>query len=150
MFLRVVLLILHVASAALLFGAPLGLPRVLRNGLRLGDEPFRVAVDEALKRARLAQIGSLLTLLTGVALIFNAGGFGMTSPNFHAALGIMLLAIGFSAAWMGPNTGKLVQSSQPTPVRRSQAEAAIKKLAIGAGVLHTLWFILLTLMFVRF
>jgi hypothetical protein len=150
MFVRVVLLVLHVASATLLFAAPLGLPRVLRNGLRLGDEPFRVAVDEALKRSRMAQIGSLLTLLTGVALIFNAGGFGRVSPNFHAALGLMLLAIAFSAAWMGPNTGKLVQSSQPTPVDKGGAEGAIKKLAMGAGVLHTLWFILLVLMFVRF
>jgi len=148
--LKIALLIVHVSFAAVLFGAPMGLVGNVRRALRAGDEALRIAAIDAMRRARMAGISSLVTLLTGIALIFVMGGFGSVATHIHAALGVMILAVAFSAAVMRPNSAKLVAAAQAQPADRTAAESALKKLAMGSGVLHLLWVILLTLMFYKF
>lgn len=148
--LKLALLLVHVSFAAVLFGAPMGLVGNVRRALGAGDESLRIAAIDAARRAKMAGMSSILTLLTGIGLIFVAGGFAAVSKNFHAALGLMLVAVGLSVAIMRPNTAKLVAAAQAQPSDRGAAEAALKKLAMGSGVLHLLWVILLALMFYRF
>jgi hypothetical protein len=78
------------------------------------------------------------------------GGFKAAPLNFHMALGVMLFAIAFSASFMRPNTMKLVKLAQGATVDHDAARACIKKLAMGQGILHLLWVVTLSLMFVRF
>jgi len=148
--LRLVLLLVHISAAAMLFGAPMGLVGSVKRALAAGDEALKLAATDAQRRGKLAGIGSMLTLLTGLALIFNAGGFGAVSTNYHAALAVMLGAIGFSAGVMRPSTAGLVAAASAVPVDRSGAQAAVKRLAMGSGVLHSLWLVTLFLMLYRF
>jgi hypothetical protein len=149
-YVKLVLVILHVSAVAMLFGAPLGLARMARAALSRNDEAFKLAAEEAARRTKLTVMSSIGTLLTGIALIFFIGGFAAAPKNFHAALGVLLLAMLFSFLWMRPNTVKLVQSSLKNPIDRSGADAALKKLGMGGGILHLAWLINLTLMFYRF
>ena len=78
------------------------------------------------------------------------GGFGVVTKNFHVALLLLLLAFGFSVAWMRPNVMKLVRASEQSPIDRAAADRAVGKLGMGSGILHALWLVILILMFYRF
>jgi hypothetical protein len=149
-YLKVLSLIVHVSAAALLFGAPLGLARTVRKALAQGGETFKLAAQDAALRAKLAGMGSLVTLISGLGLIFIDGGFASVPKNFHVALLVMLGALGVSLAVMRPNTLRLVDASTSNPIDEQAARAAVAKLGMGGGMLHGLWLVVLTLMFVRF
>jgi hypothetical protein len=55
-----------------------------------------------------------------------------------------------SLAVMRPNTLRLVDASTSNPIDEQAARVAVAKLGMGGGMLHGLWLIVLTLMFVRF
>lgn len=150
MTLRLILLVFHIASAATLFGVPLGLAGSIRRAKTGGPGALRHAAADAERRGQIAGMSSLLTLVTGIALIFNAGGFAATTKNFHAALGLMLLALGISVTVMRPATAKLVEAVGKDPIDDATVEACRKKLAMGSGILQAMWVVLLVLMFYRF
>lgn len=147
--LRIILIILHVSSAAVLVGANTGLVRNLKRTLELNKDAFVVATEDGAKRARLMGMCSLATLVTGLILIFMIGGFARAPLNFHIALAIMLGAIAFSSVFMRPNMMKLVKLGKADAIDSKSALPLIKKLAMGQGILHLLWVTMLTLMFVR-
>lgn len=147
--LRITVLILHISSAALLLGVPLGIVRNLKANLELGKDAFRVATVDASRRGQLTGISALLTLATGLALIFMSGGFGAVPLNFHMALTAMLVALVVAAVLIRPATTKLAQIAVKETLDRQGALALTKRLAMGTGILHLLWLIMLTLMLVR-
>jgi hypothetical protein len=149
-FIKLLLVVIHVSAAALLFGAPLGVVRMARSALAKGEESFKFAAQEAARRGKLTFIAALVTLVTGLSLIFMIGGFALAPKNFHTALLLLLLGTVFSVAWMKPNTTRLVQASEQSPLDRAAAEKALGKLGMGSGILQALWLVVLTLMFFRF
>ena len=150
MILYVVLLTLHIAFAALIFGVPLGLAGGLRRAQGSGPEALRHAAQDAKRRDNITGMAAVLTLLSGLALVFERGGFAVLSTNFHIALSLMIAALVFGFSWMRPNTAKLVQATQQEPIDTEGAEKAIKRLAMGGGILHSAWAVLLVLMIYRF
>lgn len=147
--LRVIVLVLHVTAAALLFGGGTGIVRNLKTTLELGKEVFKLATADAARRSRLVGMSSLLTLATGLALIFMTGGFAQVSLNFHIALAVMLAAIVVSSVLVRPSVMKLAGLAQAENIDKDAARSLIKRLAMGIGIVHLLWLITLTLMFVR-
>jgi uncharacterized membrane protein len=147
--LRIGLLVLHIASAALLFGGALGLPRLVRNALSLGAAAFRVAAKEAQRRGTLTGIASLMTLWTGVALIFMLGGFARAPINFHIALTLMLVAIACNLVFIRPSLSKLVREGENPEPSATVVALALKKISMGQGILHLIWITNLVLMFHR-
>jgi uncharacterized membrane protein len=146
MTIRVLLLILHIAAAALLFGSPLGIVRNAKSALDAHPSAFKLAAQEAARRGALAGIASLVTLLSGVALILLAGGFAVVQPRFHISLTLLLVAMIFSGVFMRPRTKKLVASSQQDPLPKQEVLGTLKQLAMGSGILHTVWLVILVLM----
>jgi high-affinity Fe2+/Pb2+ permease len=147
--LRIILLVLHVAAAAVLVGASAGLIRNLKRNLELGGQSFVLATEDLKKRSGLMGMCSLTTLATGLCLIFMMGGFAVAPKNFHIALLLLLVALIFSATFMRPRGVKLGALAKKEPLDKEGAMALIKKLAMGQGILHLLWLCTLTLMFVR-
>ncbi|NKB67316.1 MAG: hypothetical protein GKR89_09675 [Candidatus Latescibacteria bacterium] len=150
MILYVILLVLHITFAAVLFGGSLGLVGNLRRALASGPEALRHAAEDAKRRDAIAGISAMLTLLTGFALVFERGGFAVLSTNFHIAITLMIVAIVFAFAWMKPSTARLVKAVGQDPIDTAGAEQAVKKLAMGSGILHAAWLVLLVLMVYRF
>ena len=146
---KLVVLVLHIASAAVIFGSSMGAARSLRAGLAAGPKAFGVVSAGAARRGSLSLVASLVTLLTGVVLIFMAGGFGAVKPNFHAALTLMMVAIGLSAFFSAPRIKKLVQLSKSEAPDTTAATALIKQVGMGVGISHALWIVILVLMLYR-
>ncbi len=147
---KLALLALHISAAAILFGNTISIIGSCRRARNIDDSAFRHATLEAQRAGKIASIMSILVLLTGVGLIFTIGGFAAAPKNFHLALGLILVAIIFSFAWMKPNTDRLVASAAGDSVDSAAADAAMKKLAMGSGILHTLWLGILLLMYIRY
>jgi|GEM_PF-576416 len=147
--LRIGLLVLHITSAALLFGGVLGVPRLVKNTLALGQAAFQVAAKEARRRGTLTGIGALATLWTGVGLIFLMGGFGQAPLNFHIALTLMFVAIGSNLIFIRPSIGKLIVESDKPQFDPNVVARALKKISMGQGILHLIWITNLALMFHR-
>lgn len=147
--LRIIVLVIHVSAAAILVGASAGLVRNLKRTLDLGAAAFLVAAEDCARRAKLMGMSSILTIATGLGLIFMLGGFARAPINFHIALALMLGAIGFSSVFMRPRAMKLLSVAKTEPFDKDLALGTIKKMAMGQGILHLLWVTTLTLMFVR-
>ncbi len=147
--LRIVLLVLHISAAALLMGLPMGIVRNIKANLEIGPAAFKQATTDAARRGTLASVGSLVTLASGITLIFLAGGFGSVPLNFHIALTLMLVAIVISSVLVRPTVTRLAQVSLKEPIDKEAALGLVKRIAMGTGILHMLWLVMLTLMFVR-
>jgi hypothetical protein len=148
--LRLIVLVLHISAAALLLGAPTGLTRNLKASLDAGKAAFGQAAQDAARRGKVAGGSAVLTLLTGLALIFIAGGFGRVPFNFHIALLVMLVAFAVVGALVRPSITKIVALSNMETLDKDAALQLIKKQAMGTGIVHLLWLVNLVLMLVHF
>ncbi len=144
-----ILLILHIACAALLFGGGIGMVRNLKRCLQAGKAAFLPATEDAAKRGKIMGLASFATLLTGLALIFTVGGFKAIPVTIHIALTLMLVAIGVSSALIRPHTMKLVKYVAAENLDSAAIEKSIKKIAMGTGILHLIWITILVLMIAK-
>lgn len=133
----------HIAFAATWFGVGLLITGDLRRTAQLGP-PHLAPLWARLDRAGLiARIAALLTLVTGLALIFAYGGFAKVQPKFHAALGLMIVNIGLGIA-MGRIGAGIKALGDETPFATLQPK--IKRIAMLGGIHQLLWMVLLALM----
>lgn len=147
---RTVLLILHIASAALLFGTGTGLVRQLKRQAELGGKSLLIAAEDAARRGSIMSGASLFTIATGVALIFNLGGFAAAPKNFHTALLVMLGLMAVGLGVLKPAAARIEAQAKSETPDQAVIGSSIKKIAMGQGIMHLLWLVLLILMFVRF
>ena len=137
--LRMLLLVVHISSAALLLGGGTGLIKSLRNVLDVGGAPLLGAATAGAKRGMLLFISAVVALLTGVALMFVVyGGFGPAPKNFHAALGVLLGAIVVSTTVMKPASLAILNEAKKPEPGRSVIELSLKKMAMGQGNVYAL------------
>lgn len=148
--LKLVLLTIHITAAAIIFAAPLGTIGSLKRALAgAGDSALKTSAKDAAVRSQLAYLGAIVTLVTGVVLIFVSGGFGVVGPRFHAALTLMVVAIGFRLAFIKPNGKKLAAAAAASPADRGGFAEALKNIRLGTGVQHAVWLIILVLMLAK-
>lgn len=144
--------VLHVTFAALWFGAPLAAGPALRIGAQSGREAFLVAATVAQRSGKVAAIGNLGVLLTGVALIFvRYGGMAALPVRFHIALGLVTVAFVIGVVFLRTLSAKIVAAAQDPSWTPSVTDPLRKKLAMFGGISHLIWLISLILMYsVRF
>jgi hypothetical protein len=145
---KTAIVIIHVAAAAVLLGTSLGWGRLLRQAAESGQSAARVAVDDVMRRTKLARVASALTLLSGLALIFVGGGFAVVPKNFHIALTVMLATLGWVVLGLVPRVKALAAQVGAADFNRAGFEAAIGKVGMATGIVHGAWLIVLVLMFV--
>lgn len=148
--LRVLLLVLHIAAAAVSFGAPLGVARLLRRSVAAGDAAFALAAEDARRRVLLARVCGVVALFSGVALIFVNGGFGAVPKNYHTALLLMWGLLGVQFFVTAPAIKQVSAHAGTSPVNAELVMACARKIGVGVGVGHGLWTVILYLMFQRF
>jgi hypothetical protein len=148
--LRLLLLVIHIAAAAIAFGAPLGIPRLLKASAAAGMLPFQIAVNDVAKRARLARMSGITTLFSGVIMMLLNGGFAVVSKNYHAAFGLMWLLLGISFFVTTPAVKKVKALAAASTLDQAAAVACANKIGMAIGIGHLLWTLILVLMFQRF
>ena len=149
MILKWILVILHIITAAAWFGI----------GLRLAGQARAVVQQEGAVRAALAEDGSqsvwLMNLFMVLTLVFSigafvAGGHFVTyGPVYHTALLLIVVLtadqlVVIRGGWS--TLSSLVEEASPDA---DALDSARKRVAIGTGVGHLIWLVLLVLMFVN-
>lgn len=148
---RLVLLLVHITAASFLFGASAGVARPIRRSLELGPKAILFAAEDLVRRGKMIGISSMMTLMTGVVLLATRlEGFGKSPKNFHAALGLMLGAVVLSLALIRPTSMAILGEARKEAPDKNVFLALLKRLAMGQGIMHLLWVVVLVLMFVRF
>ncbi|MEF8796798.1 MAG: hypothetical protein V5A22_06400 [Salinivenus sp.] len=149
MILKWILVILHIITAAAWFGI----------GLRLAGQARAVVQQEGAVRAALAEDGSqsvwlmnlfmVLTLVFSIAAFVAGGHFATYGPVYHTALLLIVVLtadqlVVIRGGWS--TLSSLVEEASPDA---DALDSARKRVAIGTGVGHLIWLVLLVLMFVN-
>jgi hypothetical protein len=135
--------VLHLASMAVWFGGALSAPSDIRRTLA-SSSPDLASLAERLGRAvRLSQVAGVLVAASGLAMVFQGGGFAALPPRIHAGLGITLLAIAVEFVLLGP----IVKAFRPeSTVSADARDAARRRFAAVSGGLHLARLVVLVLM----
>ncbi len=150
MFAYIALVCVHISFAALILGVSVTLSGELRRALSAGHLAFRQTALSAARKAMLTLISTGMTFATGLGLIFYRGGFGVVTKNYHIAMTLMLVSLVVVALIVKPATAKAVAASAGETLDENAARSSFKKVAMGVGILHTMWLGSLVLMFYRF
>jgi hypothetical protein len=149
MILKWILVILHIITAAAWFGI----------GLRLAGQARAVVQQEGAVRAALAEDGSqsvwlmnlfmVLTLVFSIGAFVAGGHFATYGPVYHTALLLIVVLtadqlVVIRGGWS--TLSSLVEEASPDA---DALDSARKRVAIGTGVGHLIWLVLLVLMFVN-
>ena len=145
--LKIMLVVFHIAVAAAVLGASFGWSRLLKSAGKAGLPALRVAAEDVGFRLVLLRFASFMTLFTGVGLIFFAGGFAVVSKNYHIALTLMLVAIGWNLFLLAPKVKALRTLVRTDSVNQAECDNLVSKIGMGTGVLHAMWLVLLVLMY---
>ncbi|MEZ4471233.1 MAG: hypothetical protein R3F60_10610 [bacterium] len=146
----IALVILHIVAGATWFGGPLSLAGGLKRALAGDGAGFRIATTGAVRQATVAAIGALLTLATGLGLVFAVyGGFKGLPVRFHMALGLVI--VGAALAWgaVRPTCTRLAAAAAGPGFAPESVRPAVKRLSMFIGIGHTLWLAALVLMYAR-
>ena len=133
---KYIFVILHVITAAAWFGLALPLGRRARVIADGGPEAAPLA-EEGARIVRLLGIFSILTLVFALVAFFAGGGFAAYGPQYHTSMLLILVLIGVQFGMIRSGWEAL----------RAGDASGKKRVAMGAGIGHTLWLVILVLMF---
>ncbi len=144
LFLKHVLTLLHIITAAAWFGMALRLAAQARAVLSL-DRPAALALaDDTGRTVRFMGFFIVLTLVFAFAT-FVVGSIGPVryGGQYHAAMTLIVVLVAIQYFLVQPGWKKLRGAVEAG----TDAEAFRKRVAMGVGLGHLLWFVLLVLMF---
>lgn len=149
MLLKWILVILHIITAAAWFGLGLRLAGQARTVLTLDGEAQATLAEDGQQSVWLMNLFIVLTLLFSLGAFVAGGHFSTYGPAYHSAVTLILLLTldQFFVIRPGWATLQAYATGSGDPSKEN-AESAKTRVAIGTGVGHLLWLVLLGLMFV--
>ncbi|MFO8232710.1 MAG: hypothetical protein R6U20_08590 [Longimonas sp.] len=146
--LNTVLVLIHIVTASAWFGLGLRLAGKARAVLSLEGAAAAALAEDTRSTVTWMNGFIVLTLVFAYANFFTSGGFAAYGPQFHAALTLMLVLVGVQFFMIRPGWNTLADLvSNGADATSDAADSARKKVAIGTGIGHLLWVVLLVLMY---
>ncbi|MSS72537.1 MAG: hypothetical protein EXS64_13745 [Candidatus Latescibacteria bacterium] len=141
-----ILKMIHLLSIATWLGAGLLISGDVRRTIERG-KPHTDLLPERVKRSgKIALIAGILTLGTGLGLIFNMGGFANVRPNIHIGFGLVLVMFVLRLGLIGPTWRKMEGSLGGD---LAEARRLAGRFGMLHGIEHLLWLVVLVLMAFR-
>lgn len=137
----------HVAAMALWFAAGVFATGDIRRSLAHPDELPGLRVRMA-KTALFAIVGGVVTLVSGILLIFALGGFAAVPWPIHLALVLGVLQAGIGGGGIG-RTWAQIEAELDAGGTPDSVQPLFRRIAIMGGIFHALWVVNLGLMVFR-
>ena len=144
--LKYLFVILHIITAAAWFGLGLRLSGRARVVLNMKEAAARALLDDTQRSVYLMNVFIILTLLFSLGAFLLGGGFAAYGPAYHTSLLliVIMVLVQFLLIRRGWNG---LQAALAGPDAPEAAESFRKRVAMGTGIGHLLWLIILVLMF---
>lgn len=138
---------IHIIAMTLWFAAGVFATSDIRRSLANPAEipGLRVRMK---KTGIFAIIGGVLTILTGVGLIFSLGGFGAVPVPIHIALLLSVVQAGIGGGGIG-RTWAQIEAKLDAGADPAAVQPLVARIAMMGGIFHALWAINLGLMIFR-
>jgi hypothetical protein len=141
MALKLIAVILHILTAAAFFGLGLILPRQARI---FAQTQAAVLGEQGERTARMMTMFGVLTLVFSLIAFFTPpGGFAVYGPEFHTSLLLIVILLGVHLGLVHRGWSDL----RVAVAGGADGRKAVKQIAMGIGIAHLLWLVILVLMF---
>jgi hypothetical protein len=139
--------LLHFLGMALWFVSPLAITGDLRKSIARGKPHTDVVVQRVERALGMATIGAIITILSGLGMIFVLGGFKGISPRIHAGFGLALITLAVEFFLLKGAVGRLGEAFGADASK--DVPSAMGKVGMFAGITHALKLVILVLMVIR-
>ncbi|NUP06654.1 MAG: hypothetical protein HOW73_11420 [Polyangiaceae bacterium] len=139
--------IVHLLSMAVWFATPLTIVSDLKKSIARGKPHTDVVVSRVERQLSIATIGAILTILSGLGMIFSLGGFGAVSPRIHAGFTLALVVLTVEFFPLKGTVARLGESLASENAR--DAQPLVKRVGMFAGITHFLKLTILILMVIK-
>lgn len=143
--LKSIFVVLHVITAAAWFGLGLRLAGRARTAIELGGEGGAALASDGRASVRQMSIFVVLTLLFSIGAFIAGGHFAAYGPVYHTSITLIVLLTLDQLFVIRPGWNAL-QAAVAEGASSDAAESARKRVALGTGVGHLLWLVMLVLM----
>ncbi|HET6567678.1 MAG TPA: hypothetical protein VFG50_06920 [Rhodothermales bacterium] len=147
MFFQYIFVILHILTAAAWFGLALRIVAHARVALSVDPGAAKVVAGDVSRTVKLMNVFIILTLVFALIAFFIGGGFARYTTPYHTSILLLILLCLDQFYLIRPATSKLLAAVTAGPVNPADATAYRKRLAMATGIGHTLWVIIIILMF---
>ncbi len=144
--LKSTLVVLHIITAAAWFGLGLRLAGRARKVLDLGGEAGVALAADGQDSVRQMNIFVVLTLVFSLGAFVAGGHFAAYGPLYHTSVTLIVLLAADQLFVIRPGWNALQAAVEGGDVAAEAADSARKKVAIGTGMGHLLWLVMLVLM----
>lgn len=147
MLLKWILVILHIITAAAWFGIGLRLTGQARAVLEQSGDARHALAEDGQQSVWLMNLFVVLTLLFSLGAFVAGGHFSVYGPPYHTAVLLIVILTLDQLFVIRSGWSTLHALAQEASPDEQALESAKKRVAIGTGVGHLLWLVLLGLMF---
>lgn len=138
--------IVHFVGMALWFAAAATIGSDIKRTLTRGKPHTEVLVQRVSRALAFQTLGGLLTVASGLGMIFGQGGFGAVRPTIHAGFGLALIALAVELLVLKPAVARLGEALEAGDAK---AKSAPGRIAMLSGIGHLLKLVILVLMVFR-
>ena len=144
--LKWIFVILHIITAAAWFGLGLRISGRARVVLSMKEAAAKALIDDTQRSVYLMNVFIVLTLLFGLGAFFLGGAFAVYGPAYHTSLLLILLMVLDQFLLIRPGW-KGLQTALTGPGETGAPDRFRKRIAMGTGIGHLMWLVILVLMF---
>ncbi len=139
--------LLHFLGMAVWFAGALGVASDVRKTIARGKPHTDHLAARVLRAISIGSVAALVTMGSGLGMIFAVGGFGAVGPRIHAGLLLALITLAVEIMVLKPAVDRLGAAIESGDGRELRPIAA--RIAMVAGITHALKLVTLVLMVFR-
>lgn len=139
--------LLHFLGMAVWFAGALAIGGDVRKTIARGKPHTDVLADRIDRSVVVGLIAALVTVGSGLGMIFGLGGFGAVGPRIHAGFSLAIVTIAVEVMGLRPTIARLRAALGAGDGKDLRAIAS--RIAMFAGITHSLKLVTLVLMVFR-
>jgi len=136
--------VLHFLGFAVWFGGALSIATDVRKTLTRGTPHTDVLADRVNRQVSIGLVAALVTIGSGLGMLFAIGGFAAVGPRIHAGLSLALVAFAVELLGLKPAIGRLRKAIAAG--KADDLRAITGRIAMLTGIGHSLKLVTLLLM----
>ncbi|MBL9024982.1 MAG: hypothetical protein JNL21_22490 [Myxococcales bacterium] len=140
--------LLHFLGMAVWFAGALSIATDVRKTIARGKPHTEILAPRVSRTLDIGVIAGVVTIVSGLGMIFALGGFKAISPRIHAGFGLAIVTLAVEIILLKPAVGRLGEALGSGDGRELRPMAG--RIAMFAGITHALKLVILVLMVFRF